>query len=55
MVKLNLESNSQVYKALLEVTKDTPGSTVDNNKFCLSVHFRRVDEKVINDFVYLSN
>ncbi|XP_047974954.1 probable trehalose-phosphate phosphatase J [Salvia hispanica] len=35
----------EVYKALLEVTKDTPGSTVDNNKFCLSVHFRRVDEK----------
>ncbi|KAK4430585.1 putative trehalose-phosphate phosphatase J [Sesamum alatum] len=35
----------EVYKALLEVTKDTPGAKVENNKFCLSVHFRCVDEK----------
>ncbi|KAL1540810.1 trehalose-phosphatase [Salvia divinorum] len=34
----------EVYKALLVVTKDTPGATVENNKFCLSVHFRRVHE-----------
>ncbi|KAL6558856.1 hypothetical protein OROMI_019206 [Orobanche minor] len=35
----------EVYKALMEVTKDTPGAKVENNKFCLSVHFRCVDEK----------
>ncbi|XP_051144038.1 probable trehalose-phosphate phosphatase J isoform X2 [Andrographis paniculata] len=35
----------KVYKALLEVTKDTPGAKVENNKFCVSVHFRRVDEE----------
>ncbi|XP_047955758.1 probable trehalose-phosphate phosphatase H [Salvia hispanica] len=34
----------EVYKALLVVTKDTPGATVENNKVCLSVHFRRVHE-----------
>ncbi|XP_051117918.1 probable trehalose-phosphate phosphatase J isoform X1 [Andrographis paniculata] len=35
----------EVYKALLEVTKGTSGAKVENNKFCLSVHFRCVDEK----------
>ncbi|KAI3462055.1 hypothetical protein Pfo_018718 [Paulownia fortunei] len=35
----------EVYKALLEVTKATPGAKVENNKFCVSVHFRCVDEK----------
>jgi trehalose-6-phosphatase len=35
-----------VYKALVEKTKSTPGAKVENNKFCLSVHFRCVDEKV---------
>ncbi|KAL6554842.1 hypothetical protein OROGR_006100 [Orobanche gracilis] len=35
----------EVYKALMEVTKDTTGAKVENNKFCLSVHFRCVDEK----------
>lgn len=35
-----------MYKALVEKTKSTPGAKVENNKFCLSVHFRRVDEKV---------
>lgn len=37
----------QAYKALVEKTKDTTGARVENNKFCLSVHFRCVDEKVI--------
>ncbi|KAL0283175.1 UNVERIFIED_CONTAM: putative trehalose-phosphate phosphatase J [Sesamum angustifolium] len=36
-----------VYKALLEVTKSTPGARVENNKFCVSVHFRCVDEMVL--------
>ncbi|XP_038994941.1 probable trehalose-phosphate phosphatase J [Hibiscus syriacus] len=35
----------EVYKQLVETTKSTPGATVENNKFCLSVHFRCVDEK----------
>ncbi|ERM94185.1 hypothetical protein AMTR_s00010p00186780 [Amborella trichopoda] len=34
-----------VYKALVETTKGIPGAKVENNKFCLSVHFRCVDEK----------
>jgi hypothetical protein len=36
----------QAYKALLEKTSSIPGAYVENNKFCLSVHFRCVDEKV---------
>lgn len=39
--------HGQAYKALVEKTKDTTGARVENNKFCLSVHFRCVDEKVI--------
>lgn len=35
----------EVYKLLVEKTKSTPGSKVENNKFCLSVHYRCVDEK----------
>ncbi|XWS25267.1 hypothetical protein CRYUN_Cryun27aG0054600 [Craigia yunnanensis] len=35
----------EVYKALLEKTKSIPGAKVENNKFCVSVHFRCVDEK----------
>ncbi|XAR48569.1 Trehalose-phosphatase [Bertholletia excelsa] len=38
----------QVYKALLEKTKSIPGAKVENNKFCVSVHFRCVDEKSWN-------
>ncbi|KAM0914284.1 hypothetical protein ACQ4PT_011498 [Festuca glaucescens] len=36
---------SNAYEALVERTKGTPGARVENNKFCLSVHFRCVDEK----------
>ncbi|KAG1342387.1 Trehalose 6-phosphate phosphatase [Cocos nucifera] len=35
----------EVYKVLLEKTKSTPGAKVENNKFCVSVHYRCVDEK----------
>ncbi|KAJ1258662.1 hypothetical protein BS78_10G092600 [Paspalum vaginatum] len=35
----------KAYRALEEATKATPGARVENNKFCLSVHFRCVDEK----------
>ncbi|KAK1264161.1 putative trehalose-phosphate phosphatase 6 [Acorus gramineus] len=37
----------KVYKALMEKTKSIPGAKVENNKFCLSVHYRCVDEKVL--------
>ncbi|KAK8673040.1 hypothetical protein V6N13_111396 [Hibiscus sabdariffa] len=36
---------NEVYKQLVETTKSTPGAKVENNKFCLSVHFRCMDEK----------
>ncbi|KAK8646862.1 hypothetical protein V6N13_120632 [Hibiscus sabdariffa] len=35
----------EVYRALAEKTKSIPGTRVENNKFCVSVHFRCVDEK----------
>lgn len=35
----------EVFKALVEKTKYIPGAKVENNKFCVSVHFRCVDEK----------
>ncbi|KAA3476681.1 putative trehalose-phosphate phosphatase D [Gossypium australe] len=37
----------EVYKALVEKTKSIPGAKVENNKFCVSVHYRCVDEKVL--------
>lgn len=43
---LNLFYHFQVYKALLGKTKSIPGAKVENNKFCLSVHYRCVEEKV---------
>lgn len=36
----------EVYKELVDITKSTEGVRVENNKFCASVHFRCVDEKV---------
>ncbi|XP_022772306.1 probable trehalose-phosphate phosphatase D isoform X1 [Durio zibethinus] len=35
----------EVYQALVEKTISIPGAKVENNKFCVSVHFRCVDEK----------
>ncbi|KAK4489942.1 hypothetical protein RD792_000593 [Penstemon davidsonii] len=35
----------EVYKSLLEKIKYIPGAKVENNKFCLSVHFRCVEEQ----------
>ena len=39
-------SRMKVSKALEEKTRAIPGAKVENNRFCVSVHFRRVDEKV---------
>lgn len=36
----------QVLRSLVELTKDIKGAKVENNKFCVSVHYRNVDEKV---------
>ncbi|XP_062192881.1 probable trehalose-phosphate phosphatase 6 [Phragmites australis] len=35
----------QVHESLIEKTNCVPGAKVENNKFCVSVHFRCVDEK----------
>lgn len=35
---------NEVYRELVEKTKSTPGAWVENNKFCVSVHFRCVEE-----------
>lgn len=35
----------EVYKILVVKTRSTPGVIVENNKFCVSVHFRCVDDK----------
>ncbi|XP_047065918.1 probable trehalose-phosphate phosphatase 1 isoform X3 [Lolium rigidum] len=36
---------SEVYKSLVEATRSIKGANVENNKFCVSVHFRNVDKK----------
>jgi trehalose 6-phosphate phosphatase len=42
----------QVFKRLVETTKSTHGAKVENNKYCASVHFRCVDEKVPNYILF---
>lgn len=41
---------AQVYAQLIEKTKSIPGAKVENNKFCVSVHYRCVEEKV---YIYI--
>lgn len=36
---------SEVYKSLVESTRLIKGAYVENNKFCVSVHYRNVDKK----------
>ncbi|KAK4385111.1 Trehalose-phosphate phosphatase A [Sesamum angolense] len=36
---------NEVFRSLVEITKDIAGAKVENNKFCVSVHYRNVDEK----------
>jgi trehalose 6-phosphate phosphatase len=38
----------EVHKSLIENTKGIEGAKVENNKFCVSVHYRNVDEKSWN-------
>ncbi|XP_026401335.1 probable trehalose-phosphate phosphatase F isoform X2 [Papaver somniferum] len=35
----------EVFRSLVKKTKAIKGATVENNKFCVSVHYRNVDEK----------
>ncbi|XP_039142417.1 probable trehalose-phosphate phosphatase F [Dioscorea cayenensis subsp. rotundata] len=35
----------EVFRSLVEITKGINGATVENNKFCVSVHYRLVDKK----------
>lgn len=48
----------QVFRTLVENTKGIKGAKVENHKFCASVHYRNVDEKVGECFglhiVYIS-
>lgn len=44
-----LPTMAEVYGILLEKTKSIPGANVENNKFCLSVHFRCVEEQSWSD------
>lgn len=39
---------NEVFRTLVNVTKDIRGALVENHKFCTSVHYRNVDEKVRN-------
>ncbi|KAG6753402.1 hypothetical protein POTOM_043470 [Populus tomentosa] len=34
----------KVYSSLVRITEDIKGATVENNKFCVSVHYRNVDQ-----------
>ncbi|KAK2356167.1 trehalose-phosphatase [Trifolium repens] len=34
----------EVFKTLIEITKDIEGAKVENHKFCVSVHYRNVEE-----------
>lgn len=36
----------QVFKTLIDITKDIEGAKVENHKFCASVHYRNVEENV---------
>lgn len=44
----------QVFHSLVDNTKEIKGVKVENNKFCVSVHYRNVDEKVYLLILFLS-
>ncbi|KAL0373046.1 UNVERIFIED_CONTAM: putative trehalose-phosphate phosphatase G [Sesamum calycinum] len=35
---------NEVYRTFVEITKDIKGAKVENHKFCVSLHYRNVDE-----------
>jgi len=52
MVGLTPWCTCQVYEKLGESVKDIDGARMEDNKFCVSVHYRNVAEDVI--VLYLS-
>lgn len=44
----------QVFRTLVENTKGIKGAKVENHKFCASVHYRNVDEKVPNYIFFIA-
>jgi len=40
----------QVFRLLIEKIRGIDGAKVENNKFCVSVHYRNVNEKVGSQF-----
>lgn len=44
----------QVFRTLVENTKGIKGAKVENHKFCASVHYRNVDEKVPDYFFLIA-
>lgn len=44
----------QVFRSLVENTKNINGAKVENHRFCASVHYRNVDEKVTTLFRFPS-
>lgn len=36
----------QIFRILVEITKDIQGAKVENHKFCVSVHYHNVEENV---------
>jgi len=45
----------ELCKILVQKTSSVEGVSVENNKFCLSVHYRRVDEKVCRLYILFSS
>ncbi|GFP81786.1 probable trehalose-phosphate phosphatase g [Phtheirospermum japonicum] len=46
---------NEIFRKFVEITKDIKGSKVENHKFCVSVHYRNVDENswpVIAQYVH---
>ncbi|KAL2472002.1 putative trehalose-phosphate phosphatase G [Abeliophyllum distichum] len=46
---------NEVFRTLVEITKNIKGAKVENHKFCVSVHYRNVDENswpIVAQFVY---
>ncbi|KAL4337128.1 hypothetical protein AHAS_Ahas12G0079200 [Arachis hypogaea] len=41
----------EVFESLVESTKDIKGAKVENNKFCVCVHYRNVDDKIVHDIL----
>lgn len=45
-MNVSFVEGTQVFRTLVEITKDIKGAKVENHKFCASVHYRNVDENV---------